>query len=199
MGQIECCGARGDQGVDYADDGSSSVSLSAIDNFKQRLNDESNVSNDVESSSSDEENDDGFTVKHAIRLRKDGDPGAKLDMELLYGRRNSFLDDQDSGQNFLSQSPTNRKHAQLYRKAASLGNALNAQTLEEENLMQINMKNTDNQNLNATPDKLINLKSSPSATTVKKKKKGNENFLRNNQKKSKKRGGNRVKNQLVVL
>ena len=52
------------------------------------------------------------------------------------------------------------------------------------------MKNIDNQNLNVTPDKTINLKSSPSATTVKKKKNGNENFLRNNQKTSKKRGGN---------
>ena len=204
MGNVECCGGRNDDGVDYADDADPSISMSEINDFKQTLKDETMNMDEVESSSEDEENDEGFTVKHAILLRKDGNAGAKLDMELLYGRTNS-MDDDDSGQNFLSKSPTNRRHAKLYRRASLLGKALNIQTLGEENPQD----STENDGTpksptnKLTPIKSVNLKSSPSATTVKKKKNNDEKVSKkqkNITKKTKK--GKRksiIKNQLVVL
>ena len=118
MGNVECCGGRNDDGVDYADD-ADPVSMSEINDFKQTLKDETMNMDEVESSSEDEENDEGFTVKHAILLRKDGNAGAKLDMELLYGRTNS-MDDDDSGQNFLSNLLL-IEDMQLYRRASLLG------------------------------------------------------------------------------
>ena len=60
MGNVECCGGRNDDGVDYADDADPSVSMSEINDFKQTLKDETMNMDEVESSSEDEENDEGF-------------------------------------------------------------------------------------------------------------------------------------------
>lgn len=192
MGQVECCGQRNDDGTDYLPDGSPSISLSSIDDFKQKLQEEGKTEEVGESSSSESESDDRFTVKHAIRLRKDGDSGDKLDMELLYGGRNSIRYDKglnESGE-LLSNSPLSIKEATLYRKAKLLSSAIDAQTVEEEKMSR---HPSETMGIADTPFK--NLKSSPSASTVKKKKNSGGGLV----KKKKSRKKNVVKNQLVVL
>ena len=136
MGQVECCGQRSEDGADYLPDGSPSISLSSIDDFKQKLQEEGKTEDVGESSSSESESDDRFTVKHAIRLRKDGNSGAKLDMELLYGGRDSLRNDKEliESNGMLSNSPLSRKEAKLYRKAKLLSSAIDAQTVEEEKI-----------------------------------------------------------------
>ena len=137
MGQVECCGQRNDDGADYLPDGSPSISLSSIDDFKQKLQEEGKTEDVGESSSSESESDDRFTVKHAIRLRKDGNSGAKLDMELLlYGGRDSLRNDKglNESNGMISNSPLSRKEAKLYRKAKLLSSAIDAQAVEEEKI-----------------------------------------------------------------
>ena len=192
MGQVECCGQRSEDGADYLPDGSPSISLSSIDDFKQKLQEEGKTEDVGESSSSESESDDRFTVKHAIRLRKDGDSGAKLDMELLYGGRDSLRNDKEliESNGMLSNSPLSIKEATLYRKAKLLSSAIDAQTVEEEKMSR---HPSETMGIADTPFK--NLKSSPSASTVKKKKNSGGGLV----KKKKSRKKNVVKNQLVVL